>query len=336
VAQSGVNVKAAVFRRYGSPSDVVRIEEVDDPVPGDGEVLIAVRAASVNPMDAHLMRGKPALARLAFGWRRPKRTRPGVDVAGLVEAVGPGVTRFRPGDAVFGSCRGAIAERACATESWLALKPANISVTQAAAAPVAGVTALQGLRDKARLRAGQSILINGAAGGVGTFAVQIAKAFGAEVTAVCSARNLDLVRTIGADRAVDYGKEDFTRGEARYDLIFDLVSTHGFSAMRRVLAPGGMVLAAGGPGVGGLGVGRWAARLIGGLLAARFTSAKLVLLMAKLRGEDLAVLAEMMETGQVTPVVERCYSLREAAAAIEEVAQGHARGKVVVVVGGER
>jgi NADPH:quinone reductase-like Zn-dependent oxidoreductase len=181
-----VTVKAAIFRRYGSPSDVVRIEEVDDPVPGDGEVLIAVRAASVNPMDAHLMKGKPALARLAFGLRRPKRTRSGVDMAGLVEAVGPGVTRFKPGDAVFGSCRGAIAERACATESCLALKPANISFTQAAAAPVAGVTALQGLRDKARLRAGQSILINGAAGGVGTFAVQIAKAFGAHVTAVCS------------------------------------------------------------------------------------------------------------------------------------------------------
>jgi NADPH:quinone reductase-like Zn-dependent oxidoreductase len=328
-------VKAAVYRRYGPP-DVIRIQEVDVPVPGDGEVLIAVRAASVNPLDAHLMKGKPAIARLALGLTRPKRNRPGVDVAGIVEAVGPGVTRFRPGDAVFGSCRGALAEFACAVESKLAAKPATISFAQAAATPVAGVTALQGLRDKGRVEAGQKVLINGAAGGVGTFAVQIAKYYGAEVTGVCSARNLDMVRAIGADRALDYATEDFTRGDARYDLIFDLVSNHPFSDLRRVLAPGGLVLAGGGPGFGGLGAGRWAARQIGGLLASRFTGAKMAFLAARLRCEDLAVLAGMMETGEVTPVIESCYSLYETAAAIREVAQGHARGKVVVLLGGER
>jgi NADPH:quinone reductase-like Zn-dependent oxidoreductase len=327
-------VKAAVYRRYGPP-DVIRIEEVDAPIPGDGEVLIAVRAASVNPLDSHLMKGRPLIARLAFGLTKPKSTRPGVDVAGIVAAVGAGVTRFRPGDAVFGSCRGALAELACAAESKLAVKPANMSFAQAAAVPVAGVTALQGLR-KARVEAGQKILINGAAGGVGTVAVQIARACGAEVTGVCSARNLAMVRSIGADRAVDYYREDFTRGEERYDLIFDLVSNHPFSALRRVLAPGGMVLAGGGPGFDGLGAGRWAARQIGGLLFSRFTSGRMALLAAKMRAEDLAVLAGMMETGQVTPMIESCYSLYETAAAIREVAQGHARGKVVVVVGDER
>lgn len=325
-------MKAAVHRRYGPP-EVIRIEEAEAPVPGEGEVLIAVRAASVNPMDSHLMKGKPVIARLAFGLTAPKHSRPGVDVAGVVEAVGPGVTRFGPGDAVFGVCRGALAELACAKEAKLAVKPAGISFAQAAAMPVAGVTALQGLRDKARVEAGQKVLINGAAGGVGSFAVQIAKAFDAEVTGVCSARNLDLVRSIGADRAVDYGREDFTRGAERYDLIFDLVTNHKFSAMRRVLAPGGLVVTAGGMGFDGLGAGRWAARLAAGLLASRFTREKLVLLAARMTAEDLAVLATMMEEGKVTPVIESCYTLYESAAAIREVAQGHARGKVVVQVG---
>jgi NADPH:quinone reductase-like Zn-dependent oxidoreductase len=332
----GHEMKAAVYRRYGLPSAVVRIEEVEAPVPGEGEVLIAVHAAAINPLDAHLMKGKPIVARLALGLRAPKLTRPGVDLAGLIAAVGPGVTRFGVGDAVFGSCRGALAELACAKEAKLAAKPAAISFAQAAAVPVAGVTALQGLRDKARVQAGQKILINGAAGGVGTFAVQIAAGLGAEVTGVCSARNLDLVRAIGAGRALDYRRDDFTRGEERYDLIFDLVSNHPFSALRRVLAPSGMVLAAGGPGFEGLGVGRWAARQLGGLLTARFTRGRMALLAAKLRGEDLTALALLMEAGKVTPVVESCYSLDEAGAAIEEVAHGHARGKIVVIMGGEK
>jgi NADPH:quinone reductase-like Zn-dependent oxidoreductase len=328
-------VKAAVYRRYGPP-EVIRIQEVDPPVPGDGEVLIAVRAASINPMDVHLMKGRPLIARLALGLTRPKHNRPGVDLAGIVEAVGSGVTRFRPGDEIFGSSRGALAEYACAAESRLAVKPAGLSFAQMAAVPVAGCTALQGLRDKARVRAGQKILINGAAGGIGTFAVQIAKSYGAEVTAVCSARNLDLVRSIGADRAVDYGVEDFTRGGERYDLIFDLVANHPFSALRRMLAPDGMVLAGGVLGLDDLGAGRLAARILGGVIASRFTNGKMALLSAKLRAEDLAILAEMMETGEVTPVIESCYSLYETAAAIREVAQRHARGKVVVTMGGEK
>jgi NADPH:quinone reductase-like Zn-dependent oxidoreductase len=281
------------------------------------------------------MKGRPLIARLAFGLTRPKHTRPGVDLAGIVEAVGAGVTRFRPGDAVFGSSRGALAEYACAAESRLAAMPAGLSFAQMAAVPVAGCTALQGLR-KAGVQAGQKILINGAAGGVGTFAVQIARARGAVVTGVCSARNVEMIRAIGAHRAIDYGEEDFTRGDARYDLIFDLVSNHGFSAMRRVLAPGGMVLAGGGMGMDGLGAGRWAARLLGGLLASRFSSEKMALLSAKMRGEDLAELAFMVERGDVTPVIESCYSLYETAAAIREVARGHASGKVIVTVGGEK
>ena len=326
-------MRAAVFHRYGPP-EIVGIEEVETPAPGEGEVLIAVRAASINPMDSHLMKGKPAIARLFFGLRRPKRTRPGADVAGRVEAVGPGVTRFRPGDAVFGVCRGALAERACAAELRLAAKPANVSFAQAAAVPVAGFTALQGLR-KAGVASGHKLLVNGAAGGIGSFAVQIAKAMGAEVTGVCSARNLDLVRRIGADHVIDYGEEDFTRGAARYDLIFDLITNHPFSAMRRVLVPGGRVVTGGGPGFDGLGVGRWAARLIGGLATSRFTREKLVPLSAKVDAEDLALLAGMMEAGKITPLIESCYSLDESAAAIREVMEGHARGKVVVMLGGE-
>jgi len=326
-------VRAAVCRRYGPP-EIVGIEEVEAPVPGEGEVLIAVRAASINPMDSHLIKGKPAIARLFLGLRRPKRNRPGVDVAGLVEAVGPGVTRFRPGDAVFGVCRGALGERACAAESRLAAKPANVSFAQAAAVPVAGFTALQGLR-KAGVASGHKLLVNGAAGGIGSFAVQIAKAMGAEVTGVCSARNVELVRGIGADHVIDYGKEDFTCGAARYDRIFDLITNHPFSAMRRVLTPGGKIVTGGGPGYDGLGVGRWAARLIGGLVTSRFTREKLIPLSAKVDAGDLALLADMLEAGKITPLIESCYSLDESGAAIREVADGHARGKVIVLVGDE-
>ena len=326
-------MRAAIYQSYGAPERVVRIEEVDAPVLGDGEVLVAVRAVSINPLDVHLMKGRPLIARLAFGLFKPKLGRPGVDLAGIVEAVGAGVTRFRPGDAVFGVSRGALADHVCTTEARLAAKPACLSFAQAAAAPIAGFTALQGLRDKARVAAGQKVLINGAAGGVGSFAVQIAKSFGAEVTAVCSARNLDLVRSIGADRAIAYDREDFTRGTARYDLIFDLVTNHSFSALRRVLTPGGMVLAGGGGGFGGQGMGRWVGRLLGGLLASRFTREKMVLLMAKGNEKDLQVLAQMMEAGTLTPVIESCYRFEEAAAAIREVGTGHARGKVVVEVG---
>jgi NADPH:quinone reductase-like Zn-dependent oxidoreductase len=326
-------VKAALYRNYGPPEAVVRIEEAEPPIPGEGEVLLAVRAASINPLDAHLIKGRPAIARLAFGLRRPKQIRLGVDMAGLVEAVGAGVSRFRPGDAVFGSGRGALAEYASMAESRLAAKPGSVTFVQAAAIPVAGCTALQGLR-KAEVQAGQKVLVNGAAGGVGSFAVQIAKALGAEVTGICSARNLELVRAIGADRVLDYGVEDFTRGAERYDLIFDLVSNHPFSALRRGLAPGGMIVVAGGMGVGGLGAGRWALRMAGGLIAARFTRERMALLSARIDADDLAFVARLVEAGKVTPVVESCYGLDESAAAIGEVAGGHARGKVIVEMGG--
>lgn len=324
-------MKAALYRRYGPP-EVIRIEEVEPPVPGEGEVLVAVRAVSINPMDLHLMKGRPLLARLAFGLTRPKRTRPGVDMAGVVEAVGPGATRFRPGDQVFGSCRGALAELATAAETRLAIKPPSVSFAAAAAIPVAGCTALQGLR-KAGVAAGQRVLVNGAAGGVGSFAVQLAKAFGAEVTGVSSARNLDLVRAIGADRALAYDKEDFTRGTERYDLIFDVVSNHGFSALRRALAPGGTVLVA---GFAGLGAGRAATRLAGGMLRSRFTSEHMALLAARIDADDLAFLAGLVEAGKVTPPIESCYGLDDAAAAVGDVASGHARGKVIVEVGDDR
>ena len=230
-------MKAIVCHRYGAP-EALRLEDVDKPTPGDGEVLIQVRAASLNAYDWGLVRGRPAILRLMVGLRRPKPklNRPGRDVAGRVESVGRNVTRFKPGDDVFGLCRGSLAEYACASESYLAAKPANVSFEEAAAVPLAGLTALQGLR-AGRIQSRQRVLINGAAGGVGTFAVQFSKSYGADVTGVCSTRNVEMVRSIGADRVVDYTREDFTRSEQRYDLIYDLVSNHSFSACRRVLTP---------------------------------------------------------------------------------------------------
>src|SRR5262249_40382873 len=218
-------MKAAVYRRYGPP-EVIQIEDVERPVPKDNEVLIKVRAASVNPLDCGLMKGKPHSFRILFGLRKPRLTRPGVDVAGQVESCGRNVAQFKPGDEVFGSCRGAFAEYVCTSESKLATKPDNVTFEQAASVPVAGFTALQGLRDKGHIQPGQKVLINGAAGGVGTFAVQIAKSFGAEVTGVCSTRNSEMVRSIGADRVVDYSQEDFTESGYCYDLIFDTYVSH--------------------------------------------------------------------------------------------------------------
>jgi NADPH:quinone reductase-like Zn-dependent oxidoreductase len=323
-------MKAIVYHDYGPP-DVLRCEEVEKPVPGDDEVLIRVRAAAINPLDAHLMRGRPYLARLALGLRRPRTARPGRDVAGDVESVGKSVTGFKPGDAVFGACRGALAEYACAPQSSLAAKPANMSFEQAASVAVAGLTALQGLRDKGRLEAGQKVLVNGAAGGIGTFAVQIAKAFGAEVTAVCRADAADLVRSIGADRVVDYAKEDFTRSGERYDLILDAVGNLSLPACRRSLTPDGILVAAG----GGVGphpprLGRLATRLIGGLLLSLFGRRKMVVVVARMRQEDLNVLRGLMEAGKVAPVIDTRYGLGEVPDAVRHVMAGHARGKVVV------
>ena len=322
-------MKAAVFTRYGPP-DVVQITDVEKPVPKDDEVLIKVRAASVNAGDWHFMRGTPYLLRVMVGLRKPKVTRLGMDVAGQVDAVGRNVTQFKPGDEVFGACRGAFAEYACTSESSLVTKPNNITFEQAGSVPVAALTALQGLRNKGQIQPGQKILINGAAGGVGTFAVQIAKWFGADVTGVCSTRNVEMVGSIGADRVVDYTREDFTKGTQRYDLIFDSVGNHSLSACRRVLNPKGIYIVNGGPN------GRWMGPLTRGIRArmlSPFVSQSLVMFLTRRSKEDLAVMHELMRAGKVTPVIDRSYTLSEVPEAIRYLEEGHARGKVVITLG---
>jgi len=325
--ERGHIVKAAVYRRYGPP-DVVKIEDVQKPSPKDNEVLLRVRAASVNPLDAGLMKGKPHSFRLLFGLRKPRLTRPGVDVAGQVEAVGRNVTRFKPGDDVFGSCRGAFAEYACTQESKLVIKPANVTFEQAASAPVAALTALQGFRDKGHIQPGQKVLINSAAGGVGTFAVQIAKSFGAEVTGVCSTRNLGLVRSIGADHVIDYTQQNFTESRERYDLIFDCYVNHSLSACRRILNPNGTYVMVGGPAK------RWTigilAPVVKALALSPFVSQKFVVFIARSSKEDLAITSELMATGRVRPVIDRRYGLSEVPEAIRYLEQRHAQGKVVI------
>ncbi|MGE5236398.1 MAG: NAD(P)-dependent alcohol dehydrogenase [Acidobacteriota bacterium] len=322
-------MRAITFTEYGAP-DVLRLAEVARPTPKDDEVLIRIRAASVNPLDWHLMRGTPYLGRVLFGLRRPKLTRPGRDVAGQVEAVGRNVTQFEPGDEVFGACKGAFAEYGCASESLLVSKPANVTFEQAAAAPVAALTALQGLRDRGRIQAGQRVLVNGAAGGVGTFAVQIAKVFGADVTGVCSTRNVELVRSIGADHVIDYTHEDFTASVPRYDLIFDAVGNRSLSDRRRALTPEGTLVL-----VGAADEGRWLGPLAGLLevaVVSRFAGQKLRLFLARVRKDDLMVLRELLEAGKVTPVIDRSYPLSEVPEAVRYLAEGHARGKVVITM----
>lgn len=321
-------MKAIVYDEYGS-SDVLRCEDVAKPAPRDDEILVRIRAAAANPLDYHLMSGA-YIMRLLSGLRRPKAGRPGADLAGEVEAVGRTVTRFRPGDAVFGGGRGVFAEYACVPENRLALKPANLTFEQAAAVPVAGSTALQGLRDRARVQPGQKVLINGAAGGVGTFSVQIARWIGAEVTGVCSSRNVDLVRSIGADHVIDYTRDDFARGAQRYDVVFDCVGNRPLMACRRVLTPRGMYVAVGvRPG------GRWIgplARVARVPVMSWFTSQKFVLLLARIKSDDLIALKDLIEAGNVTPVIDRRYSLSDAPEAIRYLKEGHARGKVVICV----
>jgi NADPH:quinone reductase-like Zn-dependent oxidoreductase len=321
-------MKAIVYRDYGS-ADVLRCEDVEKPAPGDHEVLIKVRAAAANPMDYGLMGGL-YLARLATGLRRPKPTRPGADLAGEVEAVGKDVTRFRPGDAVFGAARGAFSQYVCGREDRLAAKPAGISFEQAAAIPVAGSTALQGLRDRGRVRPGQKVLINGASGGVGTFAVQIARSLGAEVTGVCSGSNAELVRSLGADHVIDYTRDDFTRGAGRYDVMLDCVGNRPLSACRRVLTRRGIYVAVGvRPG------GRWVGplpHLLTVLATSPFLSQKVIVLMASIKPADLALLAGMIEARELTPAIDRRYPLAEVPEAIRYLQQGHARGKVIITV----
>jgi NADPH:quinone reductase-like Zn-dependent oxidoreductase len=316
-------MKAIVCHCYGSP-DVLKLEEIEKPSPGDDEVLIKVRAASVNPID-RLFRGRPYLLRLKLGLSKPKDSRLGRDVAGQVEAVGRNVTQFKPGDEVFGTCRGALAEYACASESALVIKPEKVTFEQAASLPIAGLTAFQGLRDKGKLQPGQQVLINGAGGGVGTFAVQIAKAFGADVTGVCSPGKADLVRSIGADQIIDYMKEDFTKGEQRYDLILDCISNHSLAACRRVLNPEGKFLI-----VGAKKVRTLLARAFTGFVFSRFTSQAFIVFIARLKKDDLTILADLMQAGKVTPVIDRCYRLSEAPEAFRYLEAGHASGKIVI------
>ena len=322
-------MKAIVHRAFGSP-DVLQLEEIDKPVPGDDEVLIKVRAASLNPLDWRMVIGAPSFILLLFGLRKGKINRPGKDVAGRVEAVGAKVTRFRPGDEVFGVCRGALAEFACAPESGLAIRPESVTVEQAASVPIAGVTALQGLRDKGKIQARQKVLINGAAGGVGTFAVQIARSFGADVTGVCSTRNLAMVRSIGADRAIDYTREDFVSKPERYDLLLDCVGNRSVSEYKRVLQRDGRLVMIGAPK-------RMSTALLYMLkaFAAMWLSSRIAVFVARMNAKDLALLADLMVAGKMTPVIDRRFRLSEVPEAMRYAEQGHARGKVIVIVGGD-
>ncbi|HKP04457.1 MAG TPA: NAD(P)-dependent alcohol dehydrogenase [Chthoniobacterales bacterium] len=323
-------IKAIVYCDYGAP-DVLKLEQIEKPVPNDDQVLIKVRAASINPYDWHFIRGIPYIFRLDAGLRKPKVLRIGSDVAGTVEAVGKNVTQYKPGDDVFGICNGAWGEY-CLGKSRLALKPAEISFEQAASLPVAAITALQALRDRGKVQPRQKVLINGSSGGVGTFAVQIAKSLGAEVTAVCSGRNVELVQSLGADHVIDYTKEDFTKSAERYDVILDNVGTQPLSGFRQVLKPNGICVMIGG---GGPHEGNWIgplARPIKALLLSPFISQKLTMMIADMNNKDLTALAELMKSGKMKSVIDRTYKLSEVPTAVRYVEEGHARGKVVVSV----
>jgi NADPH:quinone reductase-like Zn-dependent oxidoreductase len=329
-ATSHRTMHGIVVRAYGSPVDL-RLAEIPIPSAHDDSVLVRVRAASVNPLDWHVVRGLPYLVRVSEGLVRPKRTTPGADVAGIVEAVGANVTRFRPGDAVFGTCGGAFAEFARAKEKNLVRKPDDVTFEQAAAIPVAGCTALQALRDKGRLQPGQRVLVTGAGGGVGTFAVQIAKALGAaHVTGVCSTGKVDLVRSIGADEAIDYTREDAFDGSRRFDVILDIAGSRPIRAVRRALTPHGVLVIVGGESQGRV-IGPLARSLRAPLLTG-FVGQTLRSMLATIRAEDLQFLADAAQAGTITPAVERTYPLHEAPAAIAFVEQGHAAGKVVITV----
>jgi NADPH:quinone reductase-like Zn-dependent oxidoreductase len=323
-------MKAIVHSCYGSP-DVIRYEDIAKPNPADDEILVRVHAASVNPLDWHYLEGTPYMVRMDGGFGTPEDPRLGVDFSGTVEAVGKSVTRFKPGDEVFGGRFGALAEYVAVREARaVALKPANISHEQAAAVAIAAITALQGLRDKGHLRAGENVLVNGASGGVGTFAVQIAKSFGANVTGVCSTKNVELVRSLGADRVIDYTREDVTKGAQRYDLILDNVSTHSLLEYKRIMTPNAVYVL-----IGSTDTGRWfgwLVRPVEAWLLSPFSSQKFGTIFADLNKDDLATLAGLMESGKVTPVIDRTYKLSDAAEALRYLERGHARGKVVVTV----
>lgn len=327
VPRSGA-VKAAVYSRYGPP-DVIEIRDVEKPVPKDDQVLVEIRAASVNTLDWRLTRGTPRVGRLMIGLRRPKINLLGRDMAGRVESVGRNVTRFKPGDEVFGVCRGAFAEYGCAAEGKLAIKPARVSFEQAAAMPVAASTALLGLRDRGHLRPGEQVAVDGASGGVGTFAVQIARALGGEVTAVCSTRNVEAAAAMGAAHVVDYTREDFTKSGRRYDLILGANAHHSIFDYRRALSENGRYVMCGGGGI------EMFEGVFLGLLLSRTGSRKMGFVSAKVDEKDLALLAQFAEEGKVVPVIDRRYPLAELRDAFRYLEEGHARGKVVIILAGE-
>jgi NADPH:quinone reductase-like Zn-dependent oxidoreductase len=321
-------MKAVVLPCYGS-ADVLRIEDVAKPEVASNALLVKLHAAAVNPLDYHVMTGKPYVVRLSRGMGSPERPRMGVDFSGTVEAVGSDVKRFKPGDEVFGGRSGALAEYVAVPESGsVTHKPANLTFEEAAGMPIAAVTALQGLRDKGHIQPGQKVLINGASGGVGTFAVQLAKSFGAEVTGICSTRNVDMVRSLGADRVIDYTLENFTEGTERYDLILDNVGNHSLLDIERALKPGGRVVIVGGPKdnrwIGPLG------RSLMAMLLNPFVDGEFIGFIASLNQADLGVLSELARDGKLTTVIDRRYSSNDAAEAIRYLEQGRARGKVVV------
>src|SRR5436305_4778886 len=332
VASPNNPMKAIVYCDYGLPN--LKLQEIEKPTPADDQLLVRVRAASVNPYDWHFVEGTPKIMRLmGVGLRKPKDTRLGVDFAGTVEAVGKNVTQFKPGDDVFGGRGGAFAEYVCPRAyRAVAIKPANITFEQAASVNIAGITALQALRDKGNVQPWQKVLINGASGGVGTFAVQIAKSLGADVTGVCSTKNVDLVRSLGADHVIDYTKEDFAKGEQRYDVILDNVPNHSLSECRRILNPNGKYVMIGG---GGPNDSRWIGpfgRVINTMLLSPFVSQKMGMMMADTSQKDLTILGDLIQSGKVKPVIDRTYKLSEVPAAIAYLEEGHARGKVVITV----
>jgi NADPH:quinone reductase-like Zn-dependent oxidoreductase len=330
IAEGVVQMQAIMYRCYGGP-EVLRLEKIPKPTPADDEVLVRVHAASVNPLDWHEMRGEPYVMRMAAGIGAPNDMHMGVDFAGTIEAIGKDVTRFKVGDGVFGGRGGAFGEYVVVREDRaIVKKPDNVTFEQAAALPIAAATALQALRDRGQLRAGQKVLINGASGGVGTFAVQIAKSMGAEVTGVCSTRNVQLVQSLGADRVIDYTREDFTRDAARYDLIVDNVGNHSLSDVRGVLQPNGRHVIVGTtsrePWLGPLAAG------IESMIVARFVRQKPDLFMASLESHDLAALAALAQAGKLTSAIDRRFALHEASAAIAYLETGRARGKVILTV----
>src|SRR6476646_4648817 len=330
-AVQGDSMKAIVYCDYGLPN--IRYVDIQKPVPTDDQMLVRVHAVSINPYDWHFIEGTPFIMRAGVGLRKPKDTRLGVDYAGTVEAVGKNVTQYKPGDDVFGGKTGAFAQYICVRpDRAIARKPANISQEEAASVNIAAITALQALRDKGKVQAGQKVLINGASGGVGTFAVQIAKAMGADVTGVCSTRNVDLVKSLGADHVIDYTKEDFTKSAERYDVMLDNVGNHSLSECRGVLTSKGKYVLIGGGGasdqgfLGGLGKALWA------MVFSKFVNQQMGMMMADANHNDLTVLADMMQSGKLKPVIDRTYKLEQVPDAIRYLEQGHARGKVVISV----